>query len=237
MELIVLGHAGDRVLVFPTRAGRFYEYENLGIANSVRHRIEAGELQLYCVDSIDQESFYCWWAHPAGRIQRHLQYEQYIMEEVFPLMNLKNPAGQTISHGCSLGAFHATNIAFRHPQRFQKLVAFSGRYDLTASVECFRDLFDGFYNDDIYFNTPSHFLPGLNCARRIHFLRQMEMVFTIGEEDPFRENNESFSQILWDKGIWHDFRYWHGRAHRGRYWRQMAPELLAPLPRNKRASA
>ncbi|MDQ8197446.1 hypothetical protein QEH56_04765 [Pelagicoccus enzymogenes] len=75
MELIVHGHAGDRVLVFPTRGGRFYEYENLGIANSVRPRIEAGELQLYCVDSIDQESFYCWWAHPAGRIQRHLQYD------------------------------------------------------------------------------------------------------------------------------------------------------------------
>ncbi len=28
MELLILGHAGARVLVFPTRCGRFYDYEN-----------------------------------------------------------------------------------------------------------------------------------------------------------------------------------------------------------------
>jgi esterase/lipase superfamily enzyme len=31
MELLVFGHAGPKVLVFPTRDGRFYEYENLGL--------------------------------------------------------------------------------------------------------------------------------------------------------------------------------------------------------------
>jgi esterase/lipase superfamily enzyme len=28
MELLVFGHTGARVLVFPTREGRFYDYEN-----------------------------------------------------------------------------------------------------------------------------------------------------------------------------------------------------------------
>jgi len=64
MELLVFGHVGAKVLVFPTRDGRFYEYENLRITDVLQSKIEVGQLQLYCVDSIDAESFYCWWAHP-----------------------------------------------------------------------------------------------------------------------------------------------------------------------------
>ena len=61
MELLVFGHGGAKVLVFPTRGGRFYEYENLRITDVLQSKIEFGYLQLYCVDSIDAESFYCWW--------------------------------------------------------------------------------------------------------------------------------------------------------------------------------
>jgi esterase/lipase superfamily enzyme len=32
MELLVFGHAGSRVLVFPTSMGRFYEFEDRGLA-------------------------------------------------------------------------------------------------------------------------------------------------------------------------------------------------------------
>lgn len=222
MELLVFGHAGAKVLVFPTRGGRFYEYENLRMTEVLRHKIETGRLQLYCVDSIDAESFYCFWAHPAGRINRHSQYEEYIIKEVFPLMEAKNPHPCVIAHGCSLGAFHAANIAFRHPHLFRKLAAFSGRYDLTWSVDHFRDLFDGYYNENVYFNTPTHFLPQLGCEERLQHLREMDIVFTVGQEDPFRENNEHLSDILRGKGVNHQFHLWGERAHQGHYWRRMA---------------
>jgi Uncharacterized protein conserved in bacteria len=222
MELLVFGHAGARVLVFPTRGGRFYEYENLGMTEVLRSKAEAGHLQLWCVDSIDTESFYCFWAHPAGRIGRHQQYENYILREVLPFMDARNPHPCTIAHGCSLGAFHAANIAFRHPHRFQKLAAFSGRYDLTWSVEHFRDLFDGYYSEDIYFHTPTHFLPNLGCEERLRHLRRMDIVMTVGREDPFRANNEALSDILRSKGVAHSMFVWDERAHQGRYWRRMA---------------
>ena len=149
MELLIFGHAGAKVLVFPSRLGRFYEYEKLGIIHFLKDKIENGWLQLYCVDSIDAESLYCHWAHPSARIKRHTDFEKYILNEVIPFMHTKNTHDCLMSHGLSLGAFHAANIVFRHPQHFKKLVAFSGRYDLTLNVECFRDLFDGFYNEDI----------------------------------------------------------------------------------------
>ncbi|MCU0734353.1 MAG: alpha/beta hydrolase-fold protein [Methylotetracoccus sp.] len=223
MELLIFGHAGAKVLVFPTRDGRFHEYEDLRLVDSLRHKIEAGQLQLYCLDSVDHETFYCFWRHPADRIRRHMQFEEYILNEVMPLMAWKNSHPCTITHGCSLGAFHAVNIAFRHPHLFRKVSAFSGRYDLTAGVEYFSDLFDGHYDDSIYYHTPSHFLPNLNCDWRLDALRQMDIVLVIGDEDPFLENNRQLSEVLWSKGIAHSLHTWNGRAHQGYFWRRMAP--------------
>lgn len=223
MELLVFGHAGAKVLVFPTREGRFYEYENLRLVQSLRPKIEAGQLQLFCVEGLADETFYCWWRHPADRIRRYTQYEDYLLHEVLPFMAHRNRHECTISHGCSLGAFYAANIAFRHPHLFRKLAAFSGRYDLTLSVEHFGNLFDGYYDENIYFNTPCHFLPNLTDPGRLDALRRMDIVLAIGKEDPFLGNNHHLSRILWEKGIPHALHEWEGRAHQGYYWRKMAP--------------
>lgn len=221
MELLIFGHAGARVLVFPTRGARFYEYENLRLLHQNWHKIEAGHLQLFCVDSIDAESFYCWWAHPYGRIQRHIQYEEYILNEVYPLMDRINNHPCTISHGCSLGAFHAANIAMRHPHLFNKLCVFSGRYDLNLQIDVFSNLFSGFYNEDIYFHTATHFLPSLQHRRSIEALKRMDIVIVIGREDPFLDNNLHLSHILHQKGIAHALHIWGSRAHSAYYWRKM----------------
>lgn len=223
MEFLVFGHAGAKVLIFPTRDGRFYEYENLGIVDRLRNKIEAGQIQLYCVDSIDHETFYCFWRRPQDRIQRHLFFEDYILNEIMPFMALKNPHPCVIAHGCSLGAYHAANIAFRHPHLFKKLVAFSGRFDLTLEVECFRNLFDGYYDDHVYFNTPTHFLPNLSSESQLKHLRQMDINLVIGKDDPFLQNNHELSRILAGKSIRHALYEWEGRAHQGHYWRRMAP--------------
>ncbi|WP_446811422.1 esterase family protein [Methylomonas sp. 2BW1-5-20] len=223
MEFLVFGHAGAKVLIFPTRDGRFYEYENLGIVERLRNKIEAGHIQLFCVDSIDHETFYCFWRRPEDRIQRHMFFEDYVLNEIMPFMALKNPHPCVIAHGCSLGGYHAANIAFRHPHLFKKLVAFSGRFDLTLEVECFKNLFDGYYDDHVYFHTPSHFLPNLNCETQLTHLRQMEITLVIGKDDPFLQNNHELSQVLMQKGIRHALYEWEGRAHQGHYWRRMAP--------------
>ncbi len=226
MELLIFGHAGAKVLVFPTRDGRFYEYENLRLVDTLRPKIDAGYLQLYCVDGIYPESLYCRHCHPRERIHRHKQFEEYVLNEVLPLMANRNDHPCTIAHGCSLGAYHAANIALRHPHLFQKLVAFSGRFDVTLNVESFRDLFDGHYDEDVYFHNPSHFLPNLHCDWRLEHLRRMEIILVIGDLDPFLGNNQQLSATLHAKGVAHQLHIWHGRAHQGYYWRRMAPIYL-----------
>jgi esterase/lipase superfamily enzyme len=226
MELLVFGHAGAKVLVFPTRDGSFHEYEDLGLVEALRGKIDAGDLQLYCVDSVDWESLYCQSRHPSERIERHNQFEAYILREVLPLTATKNPHPCIIAHGCSLGAYHAADIALRHPHLFRKLVAFSGRFDLTFGVEVFSDLFDAYYDDQIYHHTPSHFLPNLECPWRLGHLRRMDIMLVIGREDPFLDNNRHLSNVLRTKGVPHTLVEWDGRAHRGHHWRHMAPIYL-----------
>jgi len=100
-------------------------------------------------------------------------------------MQSRNPHECVISHGLSLGAFHAANMVFRYPHFFKKLVAFSGRYDLTLNVDCFNDLFDGFIMR-IFISIP----PAIFCliwivSWRLSKLREMDITLVIGKEDPF----------------------------------------------------
>lgn len=226
MEMLVFGHSGARVLVFPTRRGRFYEYENLGLIEVLADRINNGWLQLYCVDSVDRESIYNRYAHPLDRIRRHNQYEQYVLNEVLPLSRLKNPDSFLMVHGCSLGAYHAMNIALRHPQLFGKVVALSGRYDLSVPVAEFRSLFDDYYDDDIYYHNPNHFLPNLADETMLANLRKMSIIMTIGAEDPFLGSNLALSHTFHEKQVAHELYIWDGRAHAAHDWRKMVDLYL-----------
>jgi esterase/lipase superfamily enzyme len=226
MELLLFGRSGTRVIVFPTRAGRFYDYENWGLIASLRDKIDNGWLQLCCIDSIDAESFYCDWCHPRDRIVRHKQYEDYVLKEVIPFTLGKNPDTSLIAHGCSMGAYHAVNIAMRHPKLFCRVIAFSGRYDLTRTVGTFRDLFDGYYDEDVYFHSPSHFVSNINDPEQLELMRRMQVTIVVGEADSFLENNLQFRDLLNVKGIHPSFHIWSGEAHRARYWREMAASIF-----------
>ncbi|TSJ40488.1 esterase [Mucilaginibacter corticis] len=226
MELLIFGHAGRAVLFFPTRMARFYDYENWGVIGALHDRIENGELQIFCVDSVDAESFYNGWVHPASRIYRHIQYEQYILHEVLPLMREKNPANDLEAAGCSMGAYHAANIAFKHPQLFNKVVCMSGRYDLGRQIHSFRDLFDGYHNEDIYFNMPQQYIANVHDDAQLQALRRLEITLAVGETDPFLISNQEFSQSLWDKSIPHQFYIWDNFAHKPRSWKKMVQLYL-----------
>src|SRR5579872_5064494 len=90
MELLVFGHGGAAVLVFPTSMGRFYQYEDFGMVATLGHHIEQGWIQLFCVDSVDAESWYNLAVHPHARAVRQRKYEEYILREVVPFIRDRN---------------------------------------------------------------------------------------------------------------------------------------------------
>lgn len=222
MHTLVFGDRGIRMLAFPPRIGKAGDYEYKGVVDSMAHSIDRGMIQLICLDSVDDESFYCASKRPSERIARHLEFERYVLDEVIPFTHQLNPNPCAATFGCSLGAYHAMNIALRHPSRFQRVVAFSGRYDVTTSPQDFWDLLDGHRDQQVFENSPSQFLPLLDDPVRLQKIRLMHIRMTIGRDDPFLENTRAFSAALSDKGVVHELHEWAGRAHRFSTWRRMA---------------
>ena len=89
MEMLWFGHAGKPMIWFPTSAGRFYQNEDFGLVGAVGDLVESGAIQICCVDSVDNESFYAKDRHPAERIRRHDQYDHYLANEVVPFARSK----------------------------------------------------------------------------------------------------------------------------------------------------
>ena len=221
MEMLIFGHAGTPVIFFPTRTARFYDYEDWNVIDGVHDKLERGELQIFCLDSADKLSFYNKELTPAQRIQRHLFFEKYVLFEVIPMIKTINNSSALTMAGCSLGAYHALNIGFRHPHLFTKIVAMSGRYDLTLSLKFFADLFEGYRDEDIYYNMPSKYVPNIHGDRMLELLRKLDITIVIGKEDAFMENNNALCDALAQKNIPHKYFIWDGEAHRGIIWKEM----------------
>jgi esterase/lipase superfamily enzyme len=101
----------------------------------------------------------------------------------------------------------------------ERTLALSGRYDLTQAPDGFRNLLDGHYDQDVYFNMPNHYMTNIEENGILSQIRRLDIKIVIGENDPFLDDNRRFSGILWQKGVWHQFRVWSGRAHGYRRWR------------------
>ncbi len=221
MELLVFGASGKPVIFFPTRTAKFYDYEDWKVVEAFKDKLIAGEIQLFCIDSADQQSFYNKSIPPVERIKQHNHFEQYILQELMPFIRSLNNSQQFISAGCSLGGFHAANIAFRYPLLFSKVVAMSGRYDLTLQLSYFNDLFDGYMDDHIYSHTPTKYLPHIFNPHSLELLRKLDITIVIGEDDAFLQNNNLLHQQLNEKQIPHKYYIWKGEAHKAQYWIQM----------------
>ncbi len=214
MEMLVFGHSGAPMLVFPTSMGRFFEFEDRGMVGALAGKIDGGNIQLYCVDSIDSESWYNRDVHPYVRVQRHLQYDQYLRDEVLPLMRQKNSNGYMICTGASFGATMAVNFAFRHPDLFHKVVALSGRYGM-------RGYLDGFFDEGAYFNSPLDYIGGMDGGSDYaDKLRQRQIHLMVGAQDLPMCLNETrqLSDTLWAKGVGNNLEVWDNCIHDWPCW-------------------
>jgi esterase/lipase superfamily enzyme len=228
MELKVYGHFGKPVIAFPAFGGRFYDYENFGMVEALVSSIEVGRIKLFTVDSIDWQS---WGNHaisPADRGRRHEVYDQYIIQEVAPF--IQEHCGEyrqkIMTTGCSMGAYHAANSFFRHPDIFDTVIALSGLYQLR--------IFIGDYVDDhVYFNTPLAYLPNLTDPWYLDQFNQSQIIVCCGQgawEDEMIVDTLSLKQILDSKGIpaWIDL--WGSDVnHDWPWWQRMMPYFLGKI--------
>ena len=220
MELLVFGHGGLPVIAFPTSCGRFFEFEEHGMVQAMQGKLVGGHMQLICVDSVDSESWYNTGVPPRQRIERHMQYESYVMEEVLPLVHGQNDAPHLATMGCSLGGYHAVNLALRHPDVFTSFLSMSGSFDLAPFLP-------GYYDPDCYFHLPLHFLPNLSDPWYLDRFRHNTYVLATAMHDPGRQENERLAQLLRDKGVACRLDVWGEDAgHDWPSWQRMLQSYL-----------
>lgn len=216
IEMLVYGHRGYPVIIFPTTKGRYFESKDFGLVQTAGWFLERGFIQLFCPDSIDSWSWYNRGIHPAHRVMNHIQYDKMVLEELVGRVRWNTGTGKVAVAGASFGGFHAVNFAFRHPEVVSHLFSMSGAFDVKSFM-------DGYYNDDVYFNNPVDFIPGLNHPD----LWRMNIVLGTSEWDICRPANEHISHLLHRKSVghWLDMRGW--KEHDWPLWQEMFPHYLS----------
>lgn len=182
--------------------------------------LEQGRLRLLCLDSVDSESWYNQKAAPRLRIVRQMEYERYVIDEVFERAGILAGEGGVGALGCSFGGYHAMNLALRHPDCFTQAIALCGVFDLTAFL-------GGYYDQDCYFNLPTHFLPRLEDPWHLERMRQNHYTLASGADDQCLEQNRTLDRLLTEKQIPHRFDQWPmSHCHDWPAWQLMAKSYL-----------
>jgi esterase/lipase superfamily enzyme len=222
MEIAVYGHWGFALLMFPTAAADFLEYERFQLIDSIAWAVDEGKCKAFSINSINQESWLNDHMHPHDKAVRHQQYNQYIVEEVIPFIKSHCQGDvMIITTGASLGAFHAANTFFRLPHMVHGTIAMSGSYDLKQYTR-------GYWDDNVYFNSPVHYLENLTDHETLERLRRGRIHIVTGQGD-YESPDESrrLSHMLHVKSIPHELDLWgHDMPHDWPTWRKMLPHYL-----------
>jgi esterase/lipase superfamily enzyme len=220
MEILAFGHAGFPVVVFPTSGGRFWEYEDRGMIHALSQKIERGELQVICVDTVDGESWYNRAAHPADRLHRQNAFYAYLIYELTPFVKDRTSWPQFATTGCSFGGYHAINFALRHPDVVTYAVSMSGAFDIP------KRFLDGYYNQDAYFHSPLDNLENLSDPWFLDRYRQNYYVLVTGNHDPLFDQSVKLAHLFGVKGIPHLLDVWQGFGHDWPWWQDMARKFF-----------
>jgi len=220
MELLLFGHAGTPTLVFPSSKGRFFEYEDRAMIHAV-DAYEQGRRMAFCVDSVDAESFYNKEVPPRWRIARHAQYEQYLLNEVLPLMRRRTGHQRIAVTGCSFGGYHSANFALRHPSIVHTCVSMSGAFDISQFLH-------GYYDQDVYFHNPVDYMSNMADPEYLSRYRDgFNLVLATGHQDICYSENLRLHHILNARSIPHWLDVWCGDSrHDWPLWVRMAQKFL-----------
>lgn len=226
MEFRVYGHAGKPAIVFPSQEGRLFEYEDFGMVEAVKPWLDAGKLRLITVDGLDGQTWLNTGIHPHHRALRANDYDSYIVNEIVPFVHGIAPGQGIMVTGCSMGGYHSANTFFRHPEKFDSLIAISGVYRLKLFI-------DDYMDQSVYFHTPLAYLPNLNDHNSLEHMRRGKIVVVVGQgewEDDMVEDTQNLERILKAKSIPARIDYWgHDVNHDWPWWRKMMPYFLTEL--------
>ncbi|MBD0276706.1 MAG: esterase [Flavisolibacter sp.] len=223
MPIAVYGHYGFALLLVPTAAADFLEYERFHLIDSIRYFIESGKVKLFSINSINNESWMNNHVHRRHKTYMHNQFNYYVFDEVVPFIKTHtNAETPIIISGASFGALHSMNLFLKRPDLINGVIAMSGVYDLTEYTR-------GYFDDDVYFNSPQHYMPNLTDHTILEQIRQSRHIHIFTGSGAYEDPNasRSFAGILYNKGIYYELDIWGSEwRHDWDTWRTVLPHYL-----------
>ena len=223
MGVVVYGHWGPPMIVFPTSGGDEWEFENQGMLAAVSGVVDQGRIKLYCVNTNHADSFANRGAHPLHRAWMQRQYDDYVVHEVLPFVrgDCRTADIGAWTMGASLGAYHAVNTILKHPDTFKRCFALSGVYDMKRFM-------DGAYDDNFYFNNPVDYAASLSDPWTLGHLASCDIHLATGN-GPWerRDETDRLSGILASRGVRHQLDDWGPMGgHDWPYWKHQMRAYL-----------
>lgn len=181
MRIIQYGYSGVPFLGFPTQCAPCSNYEDFGAVRTLKDYLKDGSMQLFCVDTVDDESWYCPEGINTWRSARQESYYRFIVDEVMPFMHERiGPGLRPVVMGIDMGATHASIVFYRRPELFCGLIALSGIYDSSY-------YYHGWMDSTLYDNSVECFLSNMP------------------DDHPWiRKYNNDFIIMCCGKGAWED---------------------------------
>ena len=222
MECKLYGYAGRPMLYIPCQDGRFFDFENFHMTDTLAPWIESGQIMVLSIDTMDQETWSDAQGNPYWRIRRYEQWLRYITREVAPMLqhlaqqrNGWSDLPGIIAFGCSLGATHAVNLYLRRPDIFCGCLALSGIY--TAHYG-----FGDYMDELVYINSPVDYMKNFpEDHPYMQLFRNQKAVICCGQgdwEQPdttwllkriFEAKHIPIWVDLWGHDVNHDWNWWY----------------------------
>ena len=220
MPIVSYGDKGFVLLLIPTAAADYLEYERFQLIDVLAPYINSGKVRVFSVDSINEESWLNNKMLGEHKAVRHNQFNNYIYNEVIPFIKNNTDEGtKLITCGASFGALHSMNLFLKRPDLIDGVLAMSGVYNLA-------DYSKGFYDEQVYFNSPMHYMPNLENHEILEQIRKSNhIIIATGSgayEDP--DASKEFASVLYSKGITYKLDVWGNEwKHDWPTWRSMVP--------------
>ncbi|MCW2809555.1 MAG: hypothetical protein JWP61_13 [Friedmanniella sp.] len=228
LTVIAYGHYGRPVLVFPSEAGRAWDFEANGMVEAVADLVDAGRVKLFCVDSLDADTWSDQGLPTEERALRHEVYTRWLTHRVVPLIHDETaPGTEIITLGVSLGAYHAVHFSLQRADLAPLAIGLSGNYDVTTWGSW------GDRGDATYFANPSDYVPNLT-GDHLEWLRSRLSVLLVAGQGAWETHPTQalpstvrMASMLQEKGIRCELDLWgQDVSHDWEWWqRQLAHHL------------
>jgi esterase/lipase superfamily enzyme len=114
------------------------------------------------------------------------------------------------------------NLFLQRPDLLDGVIAMSGVYDLTYYTR-------GHFDEDVYFNSPQHYLPNLTDHFILQQIRRSHHIHIFSGSGAYEDPNasRSFASLLYNKGIHYELDVWGPEwPHDWNTWRHVLPHYL-----------